>query len=80
MNFDELIEKLRNENAIDWKTKAIDELSEKVGKKLPKGGGAPVDVAAKELVAEQGAAILDEVAKVHFRNAARAVGLPEPPR
>ncbi len=58
----------------------IDELSEKVGKKLPKGGGAPVDVAAKELVAEQGAAILDEVAKVHFRNAARALGLPEPPR
>ena len=30
MNFDELIEKLRNENAIDWKTKAIDELSEKI--------------------------------------------------
>jgi ribonuclease HIII len=58
----------------------MDEMSEKVGKKLPKGGGAQVDVAAKELVAEQGAAILDEVAKVHFRNAARALGLPEPPR
>ena len=56
------------------------ELSEKVGKTLPKGGGAPVDVAAKELLAEQGEAILGEVAKVHFRNAARAMGLPEPPR
>ena len=56
------------------------ELSEKVGKTLPKGGGAPVDVAAKKLVAEQGEAILGEVAKVHFRNAARALGLPEPPR
>jgi ribonuclease HIII len=58
----------------------IAELSEKVGKTLPKGGGAPVDVAAKKLVAEQGEAILGEVAKVHFRNAARALGLPEPPR
>ena len=56
------------------------ELSEKVGKTLPKGGGAPVDVAAKELVGEQGEAVLEEVAKVHFRNAARALGLPEPPR
>ena len=56
------------------------ELSEKVGKTLPKGGGKPVDVAAKELVAEQGEAVLEEVAKVHFRNAARALGQPEPPR
>jgi ribonuclease HIII len=56
------------------------ELSEKVGKTLPKGGGAPVDVAAKILVGEQGEAVLGEVAKVHFRNAARAMGLPEPPR
>jgi ribonuclease HIII len=66
--------------ARDVFVKKIDELSEKVGKNLPKGGGTPVDVAAKELVAEQGVAILDEVAKVHFRNAARALGLPEPPR
>jgi ribonuclease HIII len=58
----------------------IAELSEKVGKTLPKGGGKPVDVAAKELVAEQGEAIFGEVAKVHFRNAARALGQPEPPR
>ena len=58
----------------------MEELSEKVGKTLPKGGGAPVDLAAKELVSEQGEAVLGQVAKVHFRNAARALGQPEPPR
>ncbi len=56
------------------------ELGEKVGKTLPKGGGKPVDVAAKELVAEQDEAVLEGVAKVHFRNAARALGKAEPPR
>ena len=30
MNFDELIEKLRKENAPDWKTEALDELREKI--------------------------------------------------
>ena len=30
MNFDELIEKLRKENAPDWKTEALDEFSEKI--------------------------------------------------
>ena len=56
------------------------ELSEKVGKTLPKGGGAAVDVAAKKLVLEQGSAILGEISKLHFRNAARAKGEKEPPR
>ena len=58
----------------------MEELSEKVGKTLPKGGGAPVDVAALKLVSEQGEDVLGQVAKVHFRNAARALGQPEPPR
>ena len=58
----------------------MEELSGKVGKTLPKGGGTPVDVAARELVSEQGEAVLGQVAKVHFRNAARALGQPEPPR
>ena len=58
----------------------IAELSKKMGKNLPKGGGAPVDVAARELVSQQGEAVLGQVAKVHFRNAARALGQPEPPR
>jgi ribonuclease HIII len=56
------------------------ELSEKVGETLPKGGGAPVDEAAKKLVSEQGSEILGKIAKVHFRNAARAKGEKEPPR
>ena len=58
----------------------IAELSEKSGISLPKGGGKPVDVAAKELVETQGDAVLGQVAKLHFRNAARAMGKPEPPR
>ena len=58
----------------------IAELSKKMGKNLPKGGGAPVDVAARELVIEQGEAAFGQVAKLHFRNAARALGQPEPPR
>ena len=56
------------------------ELSEKSGVLLPKGGGKPVDLAAKKLVETQGAAVLGQVAKLHFRNAARALGEPEPPR
>ena len=56
------------------------ELSEKAGVLLPKGGGKPVDVAAKELVKTQGETVLGQVAKLHFRNAARALGRPEPPR
>ena len=47
---------------------------------FPKGGGANVDVAAKEFVAKRGAAALNEVGKTHFRTALRAQGLPEPPK
>jgi ribonuclease HIII len=47
---------------------------------FPKGGGANVDVAAKEFVARRGAAALNEVGKTHFRTALRAQGLPEPPK
>ena len=56
------------------------ELSDKMGVLLPKGGGKPVDVAAKKLVETQGSAVLGQIAKLHFRNAARALGEPEPPR
>jgi ribonuclease HIII len=48
--------------------------------KLPKGASAAVDTAAKEFVANHGAANLPRVAKMHFRTAYRAQGLPEPPR
>jgi ribonuclease HIII len=48
--------------------------------KLPKGASAAVDAAAKEFVARHGAENLGKVAKMHFRTAFRAQGLPEPPR
>jgi ribonuclease HIII len=47
---------------------------------FPKGASAAVDAAAKEFVAQYGAAKLAEVAKTHFRTALRAQGLPEPPK
>ena len=56
------------------------ELSGKVAAPLPKGGGKQVDEAAKMLVETQGEVVLRQVAKMHFRNAARALGLPESPR
>ena len=47
---------------------------------LPKGASAAVDAAAKEFIAKHGAANLSKVAKMHFRTALRAQGLPEPPK
>ena len=45
---------------------------------LPKGASAAVDAAAKEFVARHGVDKLAKVAKMHFRTALRAQGLPEP--
>jgi ribonuclease HIII len=50
------------------------------GMKLPKGASAAVDAAAKEFVTRFGAERLGQVAKLHFRTALRAQGLPEPPK
>ena len=47
---------------------------------FPKGASAAVDAAAKEFVERQGADNLGKVAKMHFRTALRAQGLPEPPK
>ena len=47
---------------------------------FPKGASAAVDKAAKEFFAKHGAAALSKVAKMHFRTALRAQGLPEPPK
>ncbi len=58
----------------------IAELSQKSGILLPKGGGKQVDEVAKELVKTGDEKALNQVAKLHFRNAARALGRPEPPR
>jgi ribonuclease HIII len=48
--------------------------------KLPKGASAAVDAAAKEFIAKHSAEGLPQVAKMHFRTALRAQGLPEPPK
>src|SRR5438105_9254768 len=47
---------------------------------LPRGASAMVDAAAKEFIARHGAENLPKVAKMHFRTALRAQGLPEPPK
>jgi ribonuclease HIII len=47
---------------------------------LPRGASAAVDDAAKEFIAKHGAESLPKVAKMHFRTALRAQGLPEPPK
>ena len=47
---------------------------------LPKGASAAVDAAAKEFIAKHGTENLSKVAKMHFRTALRAQGLPEPPK
>jgi ribonuclease HIII len=47
---------------------------------LPRGASAAVDAAAKEFIARHSAGNLPKVAKMHFRTALRAQGLPEPPK
>jgi ribonuclease HIII len=47
---------------------------------FPKGASAAVDAAAKRFVGQFGAGELGQVAKLHFRTALRAQGLPEPPK
>lgn len=55
-------------------------LGERFGIELPRGASAAVDAAAKEFISRHGAEMLPQVAKMHFRTALRAQGLPEPPR
>jgi ribonuclease HIII len=66
---------------------ARDEFVRRLGKlekefsiQLPKGASAAVDAAAKDFVSTHGADKLPRVAKMHFRTAFRAQGLPEPER
>jgi len=47
---------------------------------LPRGASTAVDAAAKEFLNKHGVANLPKVAKMHFRTALRAQGLPEPPK
>lgn len=55
-------------------------LSKKYDMIFPKGASAAVDAAAKEFIVKQGVDNMAQVAKMHFRTALRAQGLPEPPR
>ena len=55
-------------------------LEKEFGLPLPKGASAAVDAAAKAFIARHGAGSLPRVAKMHFRTALRAQGLPEPPK
>jgi len=56
------------------------DLEKQFGMKLPKGASAAVDAAAKEFVERHAAQNLPKIAKMHFRTALRAQGLPEPPK
>jgi ribonuclease HIII len=55
-------------------------MGKKFGMEFPKGASGAVDEAAKEFVTKHGAENLPKVAKMHFRTAFRAQGLPEPPK
>ena len=55
-------------------------MEKQFGMEFPKGASAAVDAAAKEFIAKHGADDLSKVAKMHFRTALRAQGLPEPPK
>src|ERR1043165_5657519 len=55
-------------------------LEKQFSMKFPKGASAAVDTAAKDFVSKYGAENLGKVAKLHFRTALRAQGLPEPPK
>src|SRR3954463_1480537 len=66
--------------ARDEFVKRLAKLEKQFGMKLPKGASAMVDAAAKEFVEKNGPAALGKIAKMHFRTALRAQGLPEPPK
>jgi ribonuclease HIII len=57
----------------------LGKLEKAYGMPLPKGASAAVDAAAKKFIETNGVENLGKVAKMHFRTALRAQGLPEPP-
>jgi ribonuclease HIII len=58
----------------------LDKLGKEFGMELPRGASAAVDAAAKAFLEKHGVEALGKVAKMHFRTALRAQGLPEPPK
>jgi ribonuclease HIII len=66
--------------ARDEFVKGLAKLEKQMETKLPKGASSAVDEAAKKIFEERGADSLAKAAKMHFRTALRAQGLPEPPK
>ncbi len=66
--------------ARDEFVKRLAALGKKFEMEFPKGASSAVDEAAKKFVAEHSAESLAKIAKMHFRTAFRAQGLPEPPK
>lgn len=66
--------------ARDEFVKRLAGLGKEFSVELPKGAGTNVDEVAKELFNQHGVGALQKVAKMHFRTALRAQGLPEPPK
>ena len=58
--------------------RVLEKLGEEQGTVLPKGAGTAVDETAAELYGKGGAELLGKLAKMHFRNAYKAMGLPPP--
>ena len=58
--------------------RTMEKLGEEQGIVLPKGAGAEVDNIAAQLFQKGGAELLGKLAKMHFRNAYKAMGLPPP--
>jgi len=66
--------------ARDAFVKGLSKLEKKFEVELPKGASTAVDEAAKKFVTAHGVENLGAIAKMHFRTALRAQGLPEPPK
>ena len=58
--------------------RVMEKLGQEHGVTLPKGAGVQVDQIAAQLFQKGGAGLLTKVAKMHFRNAYKAQGLPMP--
>ena len=58
--------------------RTMEKLGEEAGTVLPKGAGAAVDETAALLFEKGGRPLLEKTAKMHFRNAYKAMGLPVP--
>ncbi len=61
--------------ARDAYLKGLDRISRKFGITALSGAGEKIDITAREFVREFGADVLDEIAKIHFRNTLKVLSL-----